>query len=501
MSSTSVNRLPDILIVLMDTARVSDFCGGENETGTFPFCHKLQQQCIVFPRASTVGPWSMPSHTSLLSGRYPWETGVHARGAMRVPSSIKLLPSYLTPLGYRTISLSANGFNSPQFGLTNGFQEAAWGEWWERYLRIPNRQFPSSYFPRSTRAGRRFRDSIEHLADFGVQTFHRFPMVLNTGLHLSQKIMDPERPYDPRWCSWIEPTLQRWVRSVPPSVPICAFIVYMDAHEPYLVDVDGFQAFGDWRRSLQIRSDRSNAILGRWKPTTEQLSVLRLQYDRMLELLDRRIETVVGAFEGAGRWSNTLMCLTSDHGQAFGDGGHLFHFISDSEALLRVPLWIRLPGAENRGRNGRGWASLVDILPTILQRTDPRGADSLSGIPLDRLIDAERPRPAYAIADGVLPNEAVRTNASTEQLASIDRVRIIAYRENWKVIFSSDTRKLAAYDVERDPAERVDRWAIEATRFPGLAQGLEDISSQMEGRPITPIDKEVSERLVSWGYG
>lgn len=498
MKADTLPRPPDILIVLLDTVRRSDFLEGSDAVGDLPNCRRVRQQSIAFPRAATVAPWSLPSHTSLLSGRYPWETGIHAHGSMRVGPQTPLLPSVLKSAGYRSISLSANGFNSPLFGLTRGFDYAAWGEWWERYLRLPGRTVPnasSNGRPERGIVGRWFNT----LADAGVQYFHRYPILLHDVVRVAQKLVNPGQPYDPAWSSWIEPTLEHWIQEVPPDVPVFAFVVLMDAHEPYLVETDGFRAFGEWRHSFAVRSDRSNAVIRRWIPSQDQLTTLHRQYRLMLSVIDRRIGRLVSAFERAGRWENCMMVLASDHGQAFGERGHLFHFIESNEPLLRIPLWVRLPGGALGGRTGRGWASLVDVFPTILKSVGIPGAPSSSGYALGEMVEQERPGPAYAFADGVLPREAVRSNSPPDLLERIDHPTMVAYEENWKIVYSPRIQKFSVFDIDRDPEEKLDLGT--ADRFPHIQRSLESIAVQLTGKSPLSESAEVDERLKSWGYG
>src|ERR1700693_5078851 len=112
-------RRPDLLVVVMDCVRASDFPGGTSPVPGMPTAEKLVRESIRFPRAISVAPWTIPSHASLFTGLYPWENGVHMLRELRLDPSVPTLAGMLAKAGYSTFSLSSNGFICPDIGLVN----------------------------------------------------------------------------------------------------------------------------------------------------------------------------------------------------------------------------------------------------------------------------------------------------------------------------------------------------------------------------------------------
>ena len=67
------------------------------------------------------------------------------------------------------------------------------------------------------------------------------------------------------------------------------------------------------------------------------------RYHRAIELMDAKLADFYDAARGVGLLDDTLLIVTSDHGEAFGEHGLYFHDASVYDTNLRVPLWIHHP--------------------------------------------------------------------------------------------------------------------------------------------------------------
>lgn len=500
---TAGGRPPNLLVIVMDTVRQSDFPGGRDGVGGMPAVEALRRESVLYPQAVAPAPWTVPSHASLLTGMYPWEHGAHGHSDIRLAPTVPQLPELLRPLGYRSALLASNFLVGPETGLGIGADLACWGEWWEGYLRGYGHPFPPhqrvASDPVDPPPARPREGGIWSLVRTASPIAHRYPGTLD----LAGRLLRGLRPNPPGTgegvSPWIEPTLDRWLRSVPSESPVFVLVNLLDAHEPYFPPEGNGTTLAEWLRYAVVPQDRTGWLSGHWDPEPRSMEVLWKLYRSSIRSMDSRIRSMLRSFEETGRWENTLCVLTSDHGQAFGDHDLFYHMLRVDESEVRIPLWVRYPGGERGGVSARGWASLVDVAPTALRAAGAAGSPSEGAYPLDALIDGERPRPVLSAADGILWDPMAR-GVSSERRKQFDRPWVAAYAGEWKLTLDVQAGKAQAYRILEDPGE-AQPLAIEDR--PGLLPLLE--AAQVAGRQLRhgsghALRPEIEERLRSWGY-
>jgi arylsulfatase A-like enzyme len=497
--ATAGARPPNFLIIVMDCVRARDFPGGPEPVAGMPFVEALQRESVVFPRAVSPAPWTIPSHASLFTGLYPWEHGVTMVGEVALRSSIPTVPQLLGAQGYGTFTLAANGFISPEMGLVQGFGAATWGDWWERYLRLPSRENP----PRALNFGPTQRlpkgkgwSQLESKAWYA----HRIPFLIDATNRFVQQLRYPEDARRLAVSPWIEATLDRWLKTQPAQRPVFTFVNLMEGHEPYLTDPETVHGLRNWFRTANVRMDKTSVLTGDWKPSAEESRRLRRLYRDMIRFIDRRIAGLVAAMKANDRWENTVLVLTSDHGQSFGEHGCMFHGQKLWDSLVRIPLWLRLPDGGYAGKRAEGWASLVDVAPTVLDLARVTDGHFPSAISLTRLVESPRPTAVYTMADGIHQKTHVKKFADPAVIAQWERCYVAAYEGDDKVIVDLTDDKVQAYDVVRDPGELTDLWPSDHGRLGPVVEGARRVGQQLLGKTTGETSPEVEERLRSWGY-
>jgi arylsulfatase A-like enzyme len=168
----------------------------------------------------------------------------------------------------------------------------------------------------------------------------------------------------------------------------------------------------------------------------------RLAYDQEVRYADDQIRALLEGLDALGRAGRTLVVLTADHGEQFGEHGGAEHTYDVHDEVAHVPLVMRLPGAIPAGREIAEPVSLADLAPTIvdvLGLPPMHGTDGTSLLPL---IDGTADRIAR---DGVF------TEAQSE--AAIGWVDLTAVRTR---------SRTCIHDAKRDAYEcfdrRVDPW-------------------------------------------
>lgn len=497
------SRPPNVVIVVLDCVRGWDFPDGADGLTGMPFLERLRPECVVFPKAAAVAPWTIPSHASVFSGLYPWEHETHGHRSLTLRKDVPRLAQMLKPLNYRSFSLSANVLLCPPSGLVDGFDFVAWGSLIDQYLRLENRASPphsvglDGIFPhpklglgghllsRLPHANIPFRFILERNVSLPAIAGYAW-----RGMHGN----DPSDEFSV--ARWIEPTFEKILDSTDRSDPIFGFVNLCDAHEPYFPWPDAVGTPELLWRWLRTRQDRPGWLARQNGNGSWDLGLLHNLYRSSIRSVDHRIQRLVESLQRHGRWDNTLLVVTSDHGQAFGEKRMLYHRFRVDESMIRIPLWVRFPRNTRSSSRAVGWASLVDIVPTVREAVGLPPSRSLDGRSLTQVIDDPRPDPVLAIADGSMGERWIPPS----RLPELDRIAVAVYSEDSKITYTATPDEVHAYDVVRDPHEVHDVWSQRSDRFRMWLDLAKDVATKLQAAPRLAQSPEVLERLRGWGY-
>jgi arylsulfatase A-like enzyme len=502
MATGDASDRPNLLLVVLDCVRAWDFPGGRREPGPMPFVESLRRESVDHPRAASVAHWTVPAHASMFTGLYPWEHGVHAKGLLKLDAQGQSVGSLLRDSGYHTLSISANGLIAPSLGLVEGMDRSAWGvSLFNRFgakTRPP--QGSGDAAARAAKVEGALRSRLGALSYWSAVVLARYPGIWDMGTRFAMRVLHPSDGVRARLANWVEPTASRWLEEAPAEKPVYCFVNLLDAHEPYLAEPEVVRTARAWWSYARTRQDRLGWVTGKWKPTKQEFELLHELYRAMVVSLDRRVEGVVRAFQQSGRWENTTMILTSDHGQAFGEHDALFHIVGVDEPELRVPLSVRYARRRHAGATAAGWASLIDVYATLLSEAGMPLPDRPSRPqPLEGLIDAPRSEPVFAMSDGLV-HAADRNRVPTARRDRIDRLIVAGYDGEYKVLHDPATDELRAFHANDDPAEERDLWSQLGPELAPLAEGAREIGRRILAGPASQLPTDVEDRLRSWGY-
>ena len=165
-----------------------------------------------------------------------------------------------------------------------------------------------------------------------------------------------------------------------PDQPFFLFIHYFDPHDPYVPPKE---------------------ILSKLRPKGKRLTKLEnqiLKYDGEIKFTDREIGKLLGTLEQLGLTEETLVVVTSDHGEGLGQHDHMYHSINIYEEQVRVPLIFRYPAAIPAGSRFSEPVELVDLIPTILDLSNvtskgfsSQGQNLAKALRGKATLDADRP--------------------------------------------------------------------------------------------------------------
>jgi len=369
---------PDVIVFLADTFRADNLAAYGGRAELAPFLNDLAARSLLFTRAWSTAPYTLAAHASLFTGFFPRQAGI-VQPNSAIPRELFTLAEFFAELGYRTGAVTDQGFVSRTFGMDQGFQ----------------------YFDEKkgtlAETAERVRGFLE--ADDGrpmllfVQTYRT---------HATYSVSDEA----------------------------CAALSFERLASPRLGGLD------EEYDSLADRAERTPADLLRM---TELARELEGHYRATVWDLDRGFERVFRELEAHGSLRSGTLVFTSDHGEAFGEHGELFHGSAVDEEQVRIPLFLHGPALQ-AGRADRP-VSLLDLPRTLadLVGVEPRAewlGASLLGLAVER--------PIYAF-------QSSRRTDRASKLCVIEGNRKVIGLEN--VDRQRAESLCSAFDLESDPGE------------------------------------------------
>jgi arylsulfatase A-like enzyme len=212
---------------------------------------------------------------------------------------------------------------------------------------------------------------------------------------------------------------------------------------------------------------------------------VRRLYADEVRYVDAAVGRVLDALEAGGLAADTLVVITSDHGEEFLEHGNYYHGQSLYNELLHVPLILVGPGIPP-GTQVADRVGTVDIVPTLEDHLD---VDSDPGHPQRSLLpflreDAPRPAPREIAFQG--------TNHGEPRLAVVVG--------DLKLILHRVTRRTELYDLKADPLERRDLSALRPDLVEQLLARLDATATASPEPEPAGDNAEVVRRLRALGY-
>jgi len=210
----------------------------------------------------------------------------------------------------------------------------------------------------------------------------------------------------------------------------------------------------------------------------------RGSYQGEIAYVDEQIGRLRRGLERLGGWSSALVVITADHGESLGEHGEATHGVFLYQSTLHVPLMLAGPGWP-AGERVKAPASLVDVAPTLLAAARARAPDGMDG----RIL-----APVEADTPVLIPLESEfgLNSYGWAPLSGLTDGRLKWIR----------APRPELYDLESDPAERIDLATAEPERAERMAaRWHEAVREDRRGaRPAGPGEAERAERLRALGY-
>lgn len=446
---------PNVLLISIDTLRADHVSCLGYARRTTPNLDRLAEDGIVFRNAAAASPWTVPSHMSMFTGLYPSFHGLLST-KMSMADGITTLADVLKANGYTTAAYVTGPMLNAKFGYGKGF------EFYDDFSVTFQHKFDI------------FDEGVpEHT---GINDLVTSPVVtrLVTGWLerqgeerwsvLGGRCSGEAEGREPRGKSAGSRSRQTSGTAGPPSFPprdgerrgerretakggrkpFFLFVHYWDCHydyippKPYDTMFDPeYQGIIDgkniaWRTDIAPGMDQAD------------LNHIVALYDGEIRLTDEHVGRILKTLKDTGLYDDTLIIVTSDHGEEFLEHGAIKHGHTLFQELLHVPLIVkpaRKQGARqgrtrNVGRVANRSVSHVDIMPTVLGCAGIKYGGLMHGPNLLHRPNVQAdPRPVLFEATSRRDMRGMR-------------------RGDRKLIVDMDRHEASLFDMENDPGEQ-----------------------------------------------
>ncbi len=487
-ASFSDSSQPNIILITMDTVRADHLSLYGYERDTTPNLKRLSQEAILYKNAIATSNMTLPSHASIFTGLYTRSHGAHHVFETQNPADdragvfydwahnmplddkFSTIAEILSKKGYRTMAVVANqGYLGDSYRLTQGFQHYD------------------------------YRTPVPFLGQFRGKVH---PFYLRQSIHtfLSKFIHSSDYDMAFRNADEINDEVFTLLDETKKSERFFLFINYMDPHFPYTPPSPYDKLFPGKDETYTpgkfVEMEKQVMKLERKITGREQKHIVS-QYDGGIAYVDFHIGELIKRLKKAGLYEKTVIIITSDHGEAFGERDFIQHENSVYQNEVYVPLLIRYPGT-GQSKVVDEFVSGVDIMPTVLDFLGYEIPGNLQGI---SLLKPEHLNNRFVISESFSSRKKLKWH---KRFYNIERA---VFSGGMKLI-TSTLKKQELYDVSTDPNETTNIYSkntdvavdLEALLNQWLSDTKEESPYFKSSLSHKKIDKDTLDRLKALGY-
>lgn len=432
----------NVLLITIDCLRPDHMGVYGYERPTTPNLDDLASEGIRFTQAISQGPCTRVSFASMFSSTYPAMFG----GFFHLSPQRTVLAEILREAGYCPVAFGSNPYLSPNYGYDKGFEI-----------------FDDNLVP--------WIQSHQHRL---LKCLNRFFVVAHR--------WPPYLPADALTAKAV-----RFLRRHPAARPWFLWLHYMDVHAPYRPPRRHAARFQSTERLELSDQDLWQKALSKPHEISEnERQHLIDLYDAEINFVDEQIGHLLMYLRRLGLLDSTLIIVTADHGEAFGEHGQFSHRFELYDELLRVPLLMRLPARLPAAQVVTAQVRLLDLVPTILDLLDLDGRP-FEGASLLPLVEGHEKTPRITISE-------------TQPETGLYAIR----QDGWKLILNVHTGAVELYNLRRDPRETINCTNTAPLMASNLEAQLRSHLQRIEASPSSQawveVDHLTMDRLHALGY-
>jgi arylsulfatase A-like enzyme len=371
-------KLPNIILLVLDTVGAKHLSLYGYQRPTTPNLEKIARECTLYTRCLAPACWTVPSHASLFTGLYPSQHGAFESRFLLRDNLPHLVPA-LKALGYGTIGISTNSLVSPASGLCQDFDEfhdlgaADFSRILGGLHGSEHRETGSADLSACLKMAINSRHALGNLLRYLWETGEAgkvFKTLMEMAVKQAAKWLRPgpinnATPYTKKTVALIENILARQAST---DSPFFLFVNILQAHQNYCPPIRR-RRFSGWHHRTTA-SPQKFYFQGDSPALAQLVATYGNLYDDEILYLDSVLGSLWQTLQSAALLEDTVVIITSDHGEHFGERGHYTHIMSLYNELLWVPLLVHYPqGLVSPGLDRR-LVSLTDLYATILDLAD-----------------------------------------------------------------------------------------------------------------------------------
>lgn len=478
---------PNLLFVILDAVRAESVrAGGGKKVAETPVIDRLVRDgASVFDRMVAPANWTIPAHMSFFTGTYPSAHGL--RTFVKGPPPFETLASWLNRRGYATGLFTEQLHLVSGYGLEDGFEVRA-------ATRIMRSNDDRSSLHRLF--GRRrilYAPALRSV----IRAIPPVVLPVNVLNYRSEVAFKRERTTD-----LVPHEFRQWVTTRDRHRPFFAFVNLVNCHEPY-PELDGRSDLGSIAK-WYARTGRYYLLAIPELQHQVPWVALEAAYLETIRQADAKVGSLLGALDEADELGRTLLVITSDHGQSFGEGGNVYHGCGATESIARVPCVVRPPGWMTLPARVEPWVSLTESSGWFRAAASGR-------VPFDRegrapfpFIPQSREAPVVYFEGGPASDQNRSLRGVRLDLSWNHRL-LAAYRGEEKIVLDLETGSVDRWtlpvDVDRTPPMRLAAAEASVVRrevFGAYERWEAERNAAHGSTPV--VEAELDEQMRSWGY-
>lgn len=435
----------NIILLTIDALRADHLSCYGYKKNTTPNIDKIAKKNIQFLNAYSTSSHTRESAPSLLTGRYPLESICND-----YQLEVDTISTYLKDTPYKTGAFHSNPYISRAYGFDRDFDK--------------------------------FYDDLA----FGQ----------NKMIALAQRLLDKIRNKHYAKAKKINKISLNWIDSLNSKQPFFLWNHYMDVHGPYQPPKKYQRKFCQEKttnREAQRLYKRS--INDPESITKEEKQKLVNLYNAEIKYIDNQIKIFLRKLENRNILKNSLLIITSDHGELFGKNGFYGHPRYLYQELIHIPLIIL--GNNINSCTSKLPVSLIDIVPTILKIANKKES-KLPGESLFSILNKNKSRIVFSSSRGEKDNQNI--------------IRFASQSEEWKYILEKkiNNKEIVSerlFDKSFNPSTQIEMDDNVPEKAIDLILDLKSYSKSQinkldnkNGRKNMKKDKEIEDRLKALGY-
>ena len=460
---------PNVFVILVDALRADRLGAYGNRNALTATMDQIAAEGVTFERCVSAAPWTLPSVATLFTSYYP---GVHKASS------------------YRVVSNMEEGRQAVQSVLSDDFDTLA------EVLQRSGYQTAGFVAAKFLRQGYGFGQGFEHYDTSFAENTVRGEVVNQALFNWLDEGRDPARP-------------------------MFVYLHYMDVHGPYNAAPEFMdpvmEQLEEYPGKQLLKPKQFKTLLPYLnKPPSETSDPTRYErlkgyreywvarYDAGVREMDFYLNQLVHNLKQRGLWDDAYVILIADHGEALCEHDLWGHGYSQYQTDLHVPLILRWPNVLPEGKRVRRLASLIDLMPTLLEQLRLSSGETLQGTSLvDHLSGTLPDVPLMRFAEAV--KAGLRQYAIFADVTKLI-VTALPPRRLPDGTMSKDEARHQLFNVGTDPGEMYDVAQQNTEVVKRLAQLMRKVVEQnLKTKPemiVTqkPVGQRTIEQLQSLGY-